>query len=586
MVKVVRLDPCDYYINRSFITLRYHITKLSNAPVSCDKLIQSSPKIIFWAVGEFQCRVSHMPGYPKKFILITLVSLALLVSAGCSQIDPSMFVSTIGATGIHLSASTETITADATRRTLGTRRPTATKTMATETKGEQTVSTTPVAAVTPTSERAQITPSATPMPTQTVAVNRLTGLTIQFWHPWSGETGQMIQQLVEEYNLTNELGIQVETVNPGSAENLNGQMQEALKIDQVPDLVAAYAFQAQEWDATHPLVDFSPYLNDPTWGLKPEEQADFYPVFWESGKLGEKRQAIPALGSGQLLYYNQTWAEQLGFTDPPATLEQFELQACAAALANKQDDSKDKDGSGGLILSTGYSPMLGWLQAFGAKFYDPAKTTGKSSPYNFASPQAAKAFTFLRSLYDKGCAWLPDEPYPEQDFASRRGLFAVNSVTNLPYQAEVMQREGNADHWTVLPFPSPDGQPVIDAYGPALEVFSSTPERQLAAWLFARWLLSPQNQARLAGAAHAYPVRKEALALMNDSQASQPQWARAQQLLKYALAEPTARSWKTVRWALSDAATQLFRSYFTIDKVPELVKLLNQTAADLHSNPP
>jgi ABC-type glycerol-3-phosphate transport system substrate-binding protein len=162
----------------------------------------------------------------------------------------------------------------------------------------------------------------------------------------------------------------------------------------------------------------------------------------------------------------------------------------------------------------------------------------------------------------------------------------VNSVTNLPYQAEMMQHAGNTDRWTVLPFPSPDGQPTIDAYGPSFEVFKSTPERQLAAWLFARWLLVPQNQVRLAEAAHAYPVRRGALDLMKDFQASQPQWSRAEQLLEYARPEPTARSWKTVRWALSDAATQLFRSYFTIDKVPELVKLLNQTAADIHTNPP
>jgi len=53
---------------------------------------------------------------------------------------------------------------------------------------------------------------------------------------------------------------------------------------------------------------------------------------------------------------------------------------------------------------------------------------------------------------------------------------------------------------------------------------------------------------------------------MKDFQAKQPQWAAAQQALEYAQSEPTARSWNTVRWALSDAATQLFRSYFTIDK--------------------
>jgi hypothetical protein len=40
-----------------------------------------------------------------------------------------------------------------------------------------------------------------------------------------------------------------------------------------------------------------------------------------------------------------------------------------------------------------------------------------------------------------------------------------------------------------------------------------------------------------------------------------------------------------VRWALGDAATQLFRDYFTIDRVPDLVRLLDQTADDLAVSP-
>ena len=33
-----------------------------------------------------------------------------------------------------------------------------------------------------------------------------------------------------------------------------------------------------------------------------------------------------------------------------------------------------------------------------------------------------------------------------------------------------------------------------------------------------------------------------------------------------------------MRWAVNDASTQLFRYYFTIDQVPSLVKLLDETA--------
>ena len=64
-----------------------------------------------------------------------------------------------------------------------------------------------------------------------------------------------------------------------------------------------------------------------------------------------------------------------------------------------------------------------------------------------------------------------------------------------------------------------------------------------------------------------------------------PQWHAAINLMPVAHPEPAYQSWGIVRWAVSDAATQLFRSYFTSDSIPELVTFLDQTANDLHENP-
>jgi hypothetical protein len=70
---------------------------------------------------------------------------------------------------------------------------------------------------------------------------------------------------------------------------------------------------------------------------------------------------------------------------------------------------------------------------------------------------------------------------------------------------------------------------------------------------------------------------------MDASAEAQPQWQAALQLLSDARAEPAFPSWSTVRWAVGDAATQLFRYYFTVDQVSVLSGLLNRTANDLHT---
>lgn len=425
------------------------------------------------------------------------------------------------------------------------------------------------------------TPTAQPTPSLGVDPGQLKGVKIRFWQPWTGETDGAVRALVEQFNLTNEADVEVEMTSYGSQEGLNQAVRAALEEGQPPDLTAAYLFQALNWPIENGLVDLQPYLADSTWGLSEEEQADFYPGFFEAGLAGNKRPGMPALGSAQVLVYNQSWAEELGFDSPPETAEQLAEQVCAAAKANQLDDNPDNDGKGGLILSTQYSSMLGWIAGFGGEINTRGLSESEAQEYHFATPQVEEAFSYLRDLYDRGCAWLPEEPYPEDGFANRFGLLAANSVANLPYQARRLQQVGNQDRWTVLGFPGSEGGVVSSVYGPAYEVIPSSPERQLAAWIFIRYMLAPENQARLVQAANGLPARKSALAHLGELQAAQANWSAAQQLSTEARGEPSGASWQKVRWALSDAATQLFRAYFTGDKIPELVKFLDKTAAEL-----
>ncbi|HSO27550.1 MAG TPA: hypothetical protein VLS48_05730, partial [Anaerolineales bacterium] len=59
-------------------------------------------------------------------------------------------------------------------------------------------------------------------------------------------------------------------------------------------------------------------------------------------------------------------------------------------------------------------------------------------------------------------------------------------------------------------------------------------------------------------------------------------WLQTAERLPSARPEPAFESWKTVRWALQDATTQLYRYYFEIEQVEQLSELLDQTADDLH----
>jgi ABC-type glycerol-3-phosphate transport system substrate-binding protein len=425
-------------------------------------------------------------------------------------------------------------------------------------------------------------PTKTPTPRPTVSVlgvdkNALSGVTLQFWHAASGALEQEIEAVVGDFNRQNSWGITVYTTPRGGFDQIFEDMQVATKEQSRPNVVTAFLYQALYWRAEKDLlVDLGPYINDAVWGLEADEQADYYPVFWGHGQERSKMWGIPFWGSAQMIYYNRTWAKELGFSSAPTSPTQFRQQACAAALANKKDEDSTNDGTGGWMISLNYSAVLGWIHAFGGEVM---ATEGEG--YRFDTPEVEEAFTFLRELYDEGCAWLSDSPSPEAEFAARRALFVHGSSAGIPYQEDAFVETASADEWTVIPFPSPVGKPVVEVYGPLLFILRASPEEQLASWLFVRWLTSAEVQGRLARVSGYLPVRRSALDFVQPLPEVHPQWEAAVGLLSYAREEPRDKSWRIVRWAVSDAATQLFRYYFHADQVPALTRLLNETANDL-----
>jgi len=132
-----------------------------------------------------------------------------------------------------------------------------------------------------------------------------------------------------------------------------------------------------------------------------------------------------------------------------------------------------------------------------------------------------------------------------------------------------------------FPPSSPARRGVVDAYGPSLSLLKSNPQRQLAGWLFIKWLDSPETQARWAALRSVLPVRTSALSRMADYRQIHPQWGAMADLLPQAHVEPPLISWGVVNWALSDAGKELFSATFQSSQLPTLLLQLDQTAKEL-----
>src|SRR5690606_30043670 len=111
------------------------------------------------------------------------------------------------------------------------------------------------------------TPETTRPVTQLeVAAGDLAGLEVVFWHSWDGRPGEVIGQLVEEFNRHNEWAVQVRAEFQGTLDQLDVNVLQLTDQAHKPNLVAVYLYQALNWGSEAELVAMDAYVNDPIWG--------------------------------------------------------------------------------------------------------------------------------------------------------------------------------------------------------------------------------------------------------------------------------------------------------------------------------
>ncbi|MEN8171863.1 MAG: extracellular solute-binding protein, partial [Chloroflexota bacterium] len=392
------------------------------------------------------------------------------------------------------------------------------------------------------------TSTPTPEPTPTTAVSQLDiapadlkNVKIEFWHPWNFERRAALLALIEEFNHQNLWGITVSEQSHGS--DLGHIIRDGILSNVLPNLTVGYSSQLNTWERRGDrIVDLNTYVNDPEWGFSLEEQADFLPAFMGDDLVDGKRIGFPANRSAMTLFYNQSWAEDLGFSEPPSTPEDFEEQACATA--------QHSDHATGWLASLDSTSALGWLYAFGSQVVT-------EDGYHLSPHQNEETLAFIKDLFADGCAAFPETGSAHQAFAARQGLFLSSSLAGLPAQTAAFQEAGVRDVWLVLPFPAVDGDPVLVTYGLSYVLFKGSPEEQLAAWLFIRWMNQPAQQSEWLMTDSSFSTRASTIQSMDNFINEIPAWGQAQALVVYGRSEPSFASWSAARWAVEDAFENL-----------------------------
>jgi multiple sugar transport system substrate-binding protein/sn-glycerol 3-phosphate transport system substrate-binding protein len=403
------------------------------------------------------------------------------------------------------------------------------------------------------------------------------GQTIVWWHNHSGSREENMLPLLERFNEENECGITLVPENQGGYDDIRDKVNASTAAGEQPAaLLVGYQNDQAFYQLNNSLVDLNTYVDDSHWGLTEEERGDFFASFFDQSihpVFDNQRLGFPPNRSMEVLFYNQTWLEELGFEGPPTTPDEFREQACAAAEAT--------GGTGGYVLRDDASAVAAWTYAFGGDILSEDGTG-----YVYDGEATVEAMTFLKQLYDDGCAYFYTEGFPNPELAFRRAMFVQSSSSGIPFQQNDMEtaaeEEGRpVDEWGAAAIPHTTADPVQNIYGGDIMITQTTPEQQLAGWIFLKWFTSPEVQQEWAIISGYFPTRQSASDLLTDYKAENPQWGQAVDLLPFAYYEPQLISYQSVRDAAQAAFNEIMQGADVESTLADLTETANELQEEL-----
>jgi ABC-type glycerol-3-phosphate transport system substrate-binding protein len=351
---------------------------------------------------------------------------------------------------------------------------------------------------------------------------------VVLWYPYTGGQEELFLALIDEFNASNEWGVAVIGEYAGSSDALYDEILNRVESGQLPDAVVAEQHQVATYATLDALVALDPYVGNWKWGYTRKELDDFFPIALADERTPQfsDRYGWPLYLSMEVLYYNEDWLVELGYTEPPETWEEFAEMACAA--------SDSESGTHGYEFSVDVSTFVDMLLNHGGQMVDE-----DVEAYVFGGEEGMATVTFVQELLSGECAVLKKERFGARtDFSAGKVLFTIGSTSDLPYYRKDVA-EGAGFKWSISHLPTTLPHPKIYVEGPSFSLIRSTQEKQLAAWLFFKWFTGTEQQARWAQTFSVLPVRPSAVDLLGSYVAENPWYGTALDFLDdETIAEP------------------------------------------------
>jgi maltose-binding protein MalE len=111
---------------------------------------------------------------------------------------------------------------------------------------------------------------ATPIPSATIPVelSNLKGSEIRIIHPWSGESAEVVRDLISQFNQGNVWGIKVDEVVGGSTSETARAFVENMQTSDRMNIVVIPPEYLASWKTGGTIIDLTSNISNPEWGIQ------------------------------------------------------------------------------------------------------------------------------------------------------------------------------------------------------------------------------------------------------------------------------------------------------------------------------
>lgn len=357
----------------------------------------------------------------------------------------------------------------------------------------------------------------------------------------NGGQAEVLNEIIEDFNATNDKGITVNAISQGSIVDLNKKVISAAQSNSLPAIINVYPDVATGLIEDKKLVNLSSFINDKNVGMA-DEMDDFVDAFiqetsqWNNGEV----YGLPMTKSTEVLYVNKNMLESLGYT-----LEDLE-DLTFEKLAEISNKAVTELGVAGFGFDSSSNAFISSLKMDGLDFVDSKGTI------NVDNEWVREYMTFFQKQAESGAFRIAGEDkFLSNPFVNQKMLCYQGSSAGYAY----LNNDG-AFEIAVVEVPVFEGKDkAVMQQGASLFVTNNvSAEAQYAAYEFVKFATNAENTAKFATATGYLPVRKSAVEteivknILNDETSLYSQvYNVAQKSLPYAYYTPAINNAQSAR---------------------------------------